>query len=134
MAGVDQAVVDLVADHQQIVALGDPGQGTDAIGLKHGAGRIVGKADEERLGARRDGRLDRLGVQLPAVVRRAGHVDRDTAGKDDVGHVGDIRGLGHDDLVTRVDHGGQRHRQRLGRTHRDDHLGVRVVGHVVAAP
>ena len=108
------------------------GQGAQAVRLQHRPGGVVGEAQEERPGARRDGRLHGVRVQLPAVLRTGGHEDRDAAREDDVRRVGDVRGLGHDDLVTGVHDGGEAGRQRLTRADGDDDLALRVVGHAVA--
>ena len=37
MAAVDEPVVDLIADDEQVVALGDGRQGAQALGLEHRA-------------------------------------------------------------------------------------------------
>jgi hypothetical protein len=49
MAAVDQAVIDLIADDEQIMLLGKRGERADAVGVQDRAGGVVGKADEQRL-------------------------------------------------------------------------------------
>ena len=51
---VDQPVVDLVRDDEEVVLLGQLGDGQQVVALHDGAGRVRRVADEDRLRARRD--------------------------------------------------------------------------------
>jgi len=53
------------------------------------------------------------------------------AGEDDLGGVGDEARLRHDDLVSRIEDGGERQVQRLRHADRDQQLGVGVVCYAV---
>ena len=67
---VGEAVVDLVAVHEQVVALGDPGELVLDVVVEDGAGRVGRVAQEQRLGARRDRGLDGGRVQREVVLER----------------------------------------------------------------
>ena len=85
VAAVDETVVDLVADHEQVVALGDLGDRPQLLLGEDRTGRIAWVAQEEDLGPRGD-RGFRLGwVELETVSalrrdqdgdpRRSGTID-----------------------------------------------------------
>ena len=59
-AAVDEAVVDLVGDHDQIVAAGDVGEGFQRRALEHRAGGVRGIGDQQRFGLGGDRGFDRL--------------------------------------------------------------------------
>ena len=134
VAAVDQPVVDLVADDDQVVAHGDVGEGARASSVvKYRAGGIARVAQEQHLGARRDGRLERLWVQLEVRLGRGRDENRHAAVEHDRGQVGDVRRLVQDDLVARVDERGHGRGHRLRRANRDADLVVGVVGDAVQA-
>ena len=67
---VGEPVVDLVAEDEQVVADGDVGERVlDLVG-QDGAGRVARVAEEERLGPRRDRRLDRGGSSAKSSSKR----------------------------------------------------------------
>jgi hypothetical protein len=129
---VGEAVVDLVAVDEEVVADGDRGQLVLDLGRQDGAGRVAGVAEEEGLRPGRDRRLDRRRVDREVVLEPGGHVDGRAAGEDDRRDVGDVRGLVEDDLVTGVAGRPQGEVDRLGRADGDEELPRRVVGHAVA--
>ena len=129
---VRQPVVDLVAVDEQVVADGDLGQRVlDLVG-QDGAGRVARIAEEERLGPRRDRRLDRGRVEREVVLEARRDVADDAAGEDDRRDVGDVRRLVEDDLVARVARRAQGEVDGLRGTDRDQDLGRRVVADAVA--
>ena len=65
---VGEAVVDLVAVDEQVVALGDRGELVLDRVRQHGAGRVARVAEEQRLRARRDRRLDGRRVEREVVL------------------------------------------------------------------
>ena len=67
-AAVDEAVVDLVAVDEQVVAHGDPASASWTSSGSDRAGRVARVAEEEHLGARRDRRLDRGRVEGEVVL------------------------------------------------------------------
>ena len=58
VAAVDEAVVDLVAVDEQVVADGDAGDLVLDLVRQDGAGRVAGVVEQDGLGPRRDGGLD----------------------------------------------------------------------------
>ena len=132
VVAVGEPVVDLVAVHEQVVALGDGGQLVlHVIGQDRARG-IGWIAQEERLGARRDGGFHGARVEREIVLEARGDQARHAAREDDRRHVRHVRRLVQDDLVTGVAGRPQREVQRLGGTDRDQDLGRRVVPDVVA--
>ena len=124
---VREPVVDLVAVHEQVVALRDPGELVLDRVVEHGAGRVGRVAEEQRLRARGDRGLDGGGVE-GEVVRGGGRdVADDAAREHDRGDVGDVRRLVEHDLVARVAGRAQGEVDGLGRADRDQDLGRRVV-------
>ena len=72
---VGEAVVDLVAVDEQVVALGDPGQLVLDRVRQDGAGGVAGVAQEQRLGPRRDRGLDGGGIEREVVLEAGRDVD-----------------------------------------------------------
>ncbi len=131
MVAVDESIVDLVAHHQQIVTGRDLGQRDERLVRQHGTGRIAGVAQEKRLGARRDGRLDRGGIQREVVLHAGRHEDGHPAVEDHRRLIGHVRGVVQDDLVARIDDGRHGRRHGLGRADRHADLTLRVVIHLI---
>ena len=102
MRVVDEVGVDLVTDHDEVVALGEPGQLLQLVPAKDVAGRVVGVAEEERPDRRISLELggERTVVERPAVD---GALGRDV--HDPSPHVGErgeerrVRGRVHDHAV-----------------------------------
>ena len=95
--------------------------------VEDGARGVARVAQEEHLGARRDGRLDGRRVEREAAIGMRGHVDRAAAVEDDRRQVGHVRRLVEDDLVAGVDEGRHGRRDRLRRADGDEQLAFRVV-------
>ena len=94
---------------------------------------IARVAEEQRLRARRDRRLDGDRIEREVVLVAGRDMPHDAAREDDGRHVGDVRRLVEDDLVTRVAGGAQREVDRLRGADRDQQLGRRVVVDAVQA-
>ena len=127
VGAVGQAVVDLVAVDEQVVADGDVRQRVGDVVRQDGPGRVARVAQEQRLGPGRDRRLDGGRVQREVVLEAGRDVTHDAAGEDDGRDVRHVRRFVEDDLVTRVARRAQRQVDRLGRPDRDQQLGGRVV-------
>ena len=107
-ADVVDVLVNLVADHPDAgIPLEYGAEGLEFGRGIDGARRVGGRAEDEDLGAPRQGGLEGLGRELVAFGREGGHRDRDTArelGEFGVAHP--VRGR-HDDFIARVDEGQQ---------------------------
>ncbi len=102
VVAVGQSVVDLVAVHEEVVAVGDGRELVlDVVGQDR-AGRVGRVAQEEGLGSRRDRGLDRRGVQREVVLEARRDQSRHATGEHDGRDVGDVRRFVEDDLVARV--------------------------------
>ena len=109
------------------MADGDVRQRVGDVVRQDGPGRVARVAQEQRLGPRRDGRLDGGRVQREVILEAGRDVAHDAAGEDDGRDVRHVRRFVEDDLVTRVARRAQRQVDRLGRPDRDQQLGGRVV-------
>ena len=105
---VREPVVDLVAVDEQVVPLGDPRELLLDRVRQDGAGRVARVAEEQRLGPRRDRRLDGRRIEREVVLEAGRDVDGRAAGEHDRRHVGDVRRLVEDHLVARVARGAER--------------------------
>ncbi len=114
VGAVRETVVDLVAVDEQVVADRDGRQLVLDLGRQHGPGRVARVAQEQRLGPRRDGRLDRRRVDREVVLEARRDVPDRPTGEHDRRDIGDVRRLVQDDLVARVAGGpeGEIHRLR----------------------
>ena len=130
---VGQAVVDLVAVDEEVVVDRDPGQLVLDGVRQDRAGRVARIAQEERLRARGDRRLDRRRVEREIVLEAGGDVADDPAREDDRRHVGNVRRFVEDHLVARIARRAQGKVDGLRGTDRDQDLVVRVVPDAVAA-
>ena len=129
---VGQAVVDLVAVDEQVVADGDAGQLVlDRVGQDR-AGRVARVAEEERLRPRRDRRLDGGRIEREVVLEPGRDPDRRPAGERDRRDVGDVRRLVEDHLVAGIAGRPQGEVDRLRGADGDEDLGRRVVADAVA--
>ena len=148
-----QVLVDLVGDHDEVVAAGDVRDGVELGLVEHAPGRVVRAVQQDHPGAVGDGGLELVGVE--AVVGCAqGHRASYAARELDHRAVAVVVGLADDDLVARVDqpeHGGGdrlggagRHHDLVGRElepvvallvpdDRLDELGGAVAGRVLVA-
>ena len=107
--------------------LGDVSDLLQTLPAEHRARRVVGVADQQRLGARGDRRLDLGAGDLEGVLEAGWDLHRLTAGEGYLGGVGHEARLRHDHLVARVEQGGHRQVQRLADAYRDQDFAVRVV-------
>ena len=98
-----------------------------------GPGRVARIAEEQRLGPRRDGGLDRRRIEREVVLEAGRDMADDAAREHDRRDVGDVRRLVEDDLVARVAGRPEREVDRLRRADRDQELGRRVVADAVPA-
>ena len=121
------AVVDLVAEHQQRVLARDVGDALERLARVHRSRRVVRVDDDDRLRAIGDPRADVLEIRVPAVVLIADVVHRRTA--REARHRGPQRVVrrGDQHLVALVEKGLHRHRDELGdAVAEEDVLGVDV--------
>ncbi len=132
-AVVDEMLVDLVGDDDEIVFLRDLGDERQLLAAEDLARRVVGRVEQQQLGARRD-----RGAQLRRVERVVGRAQRDDAPlcarHRDARRVRVVVRLEGDDLVARTAQRDQRSRDRLGRARGDEDLGIGVVVEPVEAP
>ncbi len=124
---IHEAVVDLVGVDEQVVLAREYRDPTHVLGLEHGARRVVREAQEDRAGPRRD-RPAHVGWHEPEVVGLVGrHRHRHPAREHDPRHVGDVRRVRQDDLITLVQGRAERQVDGLGDADRDQDLALRVV-------
>ena len=122
---VHDVLVGLVGDDEGVVLLrerqdlGQLGTGEDL------AAGIRGIADDDRLGALREGAGKLRGI-VREVRRPQVDVDGLRAGQDGVGRVILIEGREHDDFVTRIAHGHHRGHHRLGAAAGDHEVAVGI--------
>ena len=81
-AGEDEIAPDLVADHEQVVLLGDLGDGREFVATEGAAHRVVRIAGEDHPSSGVDSCLEPFGVQTPA-LRVERHLDQATAARFD---------------------------------------------------
>ena len=91
---VDEAVVDLVRDDEEVVALDDVGDRLEAGAVHDGAGGVRRIAEEHRLRLVGDRRFEVAGVELEAVRCGRRHLHELAAGEDDGWHIGDVARVG----------------------------------------
>ena len=133
MSAIDQALVDLIADHQQVVTLDDRRDSLQVLAVEDRSGRVVRVAEEERLRPRGDGCLDHLGGDLEVGLVARGDRHRDATRQRDAGRIGHEARLVVDDLVARVADRPQAGVDRLGCADGDDQLPARLVADAVPA-
>ena len=118
---VNDAGVDFIRQHIQVMLHGEFGDAPlDFVGVE-GTGRVAGRVEHNRLGARRDLRGDFVGIGLKAVALREseGHGDAaESAG--DRGICGES-GIRREDFVARFEDGHHGHEERNLATGSDDH-------------
>jgi hypothetical protein len=134
MAAIDQAIVDLVGNHQQVVPLGHLGQRLQVFPRHDGARGIVRVPDQQDLGARGDERFDRLGPHLKRMLHPGREGNGRAAGEYHFRLIGDEAGRGDDDFVAGVEHGGQRQIERLRDPDGDQDFAAGIVFDAVAQP
>ena len=106
-AVVGQVLVDLVGDHPQALGRGPLADLRDLLRRVDGAGR-VGRGDEEQdLGAVREGRFQLLHGDQVALLRAGEDLHRHAAGQPDGLRVGGPERGGDNDLVARIQQGGE---------------------------
>ena len=124
-----QLGVNLVGDHEQVVALGQAGDRLERLAGHRAAGGVGGEVQHERLGLGRDCLLDRLGGDGESVLGEARHGHRHAVGQRDAGRVADIARFVVNDLIAGIDDGPQRDVERLADADADEDLRLRVVAH-----
>ena len=126
-----QVLVDLVGDHDEVVATGDVRDGGELALVEHASGRVVRAVQQDHPGAVGDDGLELVGVE--AVVGCAqGHRASYAARELDRRAVAVVVGLADDHLVTRVDQPEHGRCDRLGGAGRDHDLVGRELETVVA--
>ena len=122
--------IDLVSDHQQIVAPHDGGDLLQ-VGVGHGAaGRVGREIQHQRLAPGSDDLLDVLRANREAVFRLAGHSYGHAVRHGDAGRVTDVARFVINDLIARIDQRAERDIHGLAHADGDEDL----VGWVVRQP
>ena len=102
--GVERQIgVHLVAYEPQVVPAADLADGGDLGRRHHGARRVVRRREQHGPGARRDGSLDIVRLEMEPSLGQQRDVDDPRARRSQHRLVGDVGGLGDDDLVPRVE-------------------------------
>src|SRR4051812_12519882 len=99
---INEPVVNLVADDQNIVLLRQLRNLQRIFTAENSAGRIIWKADKNRLCARAYQRLDLFGGYFKIILGLAFDGDRYTAGKNNLGLVRDETWRRNNNLVPLV--------------------------------
>ena len=140
-AVVDEFLVDLVPDEEQVVLHGQPDDPGELFGGVDGAGRIVGRAEDDGLRPRGELGLDGLlRRQAEPVLDAEGHGDDADRGERGVAVVVRVIRLGDEDLVAGVadDGEGEVDGLRPARRHDDvvgaerNAVGREIAGHGLA--
>ena len=113
---VDHPLVDLVAQHQDVVLLDQPGDGRQLLPAEDLPHRVVGRVQDQEPGPLGEGPGQLVQVQGPfrglgrPILGAQGHVDRFAPGHGHRGRVAVVEGLDEDDLVPGIQeglHGGE---------------------------
>ena len=114
LAAVDQLPVDLVADEEEAVLLGDVRHEPPLLGRQHQAGGVAGVGHQDGPGPGGDPGLDLLpGGKAVARLRVGGNGTDRRAGHPDEGVIVGIVGLGHQNLVPILQQAGKEDLQGL---------------------
>ena len=119
---VGEVLVHLVAQHPEVVAAGEVEQLAQSGLVEHGAEGVRGRIDDEHAGATRHEALELLDTRREPVLgfQRVRHGNR---GEHARAHrERGVPGIGHEDLVARIEQEAHGLVQRLGRADRDPHL------------
>ena len=127
-AAVGQLGVDLVGNDEQVVLFDDGHERLELRARHDAARRVVGIREKQRLRARGDRPFQRLGRQDEAVLLDAAHGDGRAARQLHAGDVGDVAGVGDEDLVPRLADGAHHEVDALARADGDDDVLGRVGG------
>jgi hypothetical protein len=127
VCSVDEAAVDFITDDYEVVLYGQPGDLLQLVALDDGAGGVVRVAQQNDLGARRNGLRNRLGLDLEAVLDVCPHGHNHAARQHDIGLVSNVAGVGHDHFVAGIEQCAQRRINTLADAHGDHDLGARVI-------
>ncbi|OPY41381.1 MAG: hypothetical protein A4E40_00613 [Methanoregulaceae archaeon PtaU1.Bin059] len=128
---VREFCVHLVADQDKVVVADDIRNCLQIFLPHHRTGGIVGEVDDQGLAFPGHPLHEDIGVQAELILPYAGDGDRHTTGKGHARRVGDVAGLCHQHLVSRIDHRADGNIQPLRDPGSDDHLLVRVIGEVI---
>ena len=120
-----EVLVDLVGDDDRVVAGRELDHEFEDLVVEHDARGVVRRVHDDEPGAVGDRVAKFVGVGSPIGVAQR-HRAVHSAGSRDERRIRVVVGLERDDLVTRVDEGEERRRERFGRAGRDEHLGCRV--------
>ncbi len=121
-----EVLVHLVGDRDQVVLHAQPRDELELLDREDLAGGVVRRVEEQHARVRRDGALERVGVERP-VGRAQLHDASVRAGERDARGVRVVVRLEGDDVAPRLAQREQRRGDRLGRARGDQHLGVGVV-------
>ncbi len=131
VVAVHETVVDLVGDDQEIMTSGQGRDRLRPLAREHGPGRVVGIADQDGLGVRRDALLHGLSGHLEALCDRGWQGDGQASSEGDLRLIGDKGRCRDDDLVPWIEHGGQGQVEGLRDTDGHQELGLRIVANTI---
>ena len=100
---VDQALVDFVGNHHQVMGARHCRDLLQVLLREHGAGGVVGIADEDSAGARRQARLEVRALYLKVMRDVGADWYADAAGHFHRGRIAYEAGLDDQHLVARVE-------------------------------
>ena len=133
-AAVEEPIVDLVADDDHVIPFGqDLRQRVRLLRRIDGPTGIAGRIEDERRGPGRQRVPKLLRGDLEVGIDVGAHEDGNAAGDLHLFRVRHPVGSGDDDLVSRVQNGGEGEPQALLAAHRDQNPGGRVLQGVLPA-
>ena len=132
LAAVGELGIDLIGKHENIGAAENVRDSLEVFLLHNTAGGVVGEGQQHGLGLRRDGGLQSLGCELELILLSGDDVDGNAAGEDDAGVVGNVGGLGDDDLIAGGDKSADGKVDRLACADGNEDLALRLIMNAVA--
>ena len=94
-----QSGIDLIGDDPQIMLLADLADRQDLVAGQHGTGRIGRAVEQQHAALRRDGALEIGGREVKPGLGGEAYRHEGGTGGGDHSVIGDVIGLGHDDLI-----------------------------------
>ena len=133
LAAIGEGGVNLIGEHQQVVALHHPGHRLQVCPAHDSPCGVVGIGQNQQLCLVGDFLLQLLGGEAEAVFRLCLDDDRHTPRHFRNGHIAHKAGLGDEDLVPGLHQGAHAQVDGFAAAHGDQHLVLGVVLHVVVA-
>ena len=130
---VGQAAIDLVRQDDDVGVAQDRGDGLQFVPRHDRAGRIVRIGQDEQLGARGDGRAQRIRGELELVLHAGGQRDGHAARHLGQRGIADKAGLGDEHFLARVDQRADGVVDCLRAADRDQDLLFRIIAELIFA-